>query len=769
MTATAPLAAKNGSQTARVSIVVPAYNAACTIERTLQSLIDQSETEWEAIVVDDGSADETLSLANGIAASDPRISVLSQQNGGVSRARNTGLAAARADWILFLDSDDYLHRHALRRLLGAAEHSLQAKVVCGVGVRVDGDGRNWPFPKFDLTNAFGVLSGECALVIHSAMVRRQLVLEVGGFDEELKSAEDWDLWQRIARTGARFCQIDDVVAYYQSQPGSLSKRIGELARNTLKVMQRGHEPDPRVPNPHPDFARGAAPDSLGYLQLNFILWSAARDIASGGEGVWLLELLNPEIIAETDLEPDHVGSMLAQGMADLLSVQPAALAPRWGEFGPKLARLLGQVYAAEARSRQRDLALAAIMNHLAVHFETADQDLTPGLLLAAHELGAPLRPIPASTRPVLALQLRRNARPVGLVIRALKGPMDAAELTGLVARQFRYMPMTTAAPALRPWTSPRFWAAGAASALNPRRLASLAAAVGEKSRLKALARDYVRNAFIDGASSVVKAGLDARAPARATARPSAPTPSHSAGSVDGAPATRLPILMYHRVAETGSPGLARWRVTPSEFRAHMQLLKDHGFHTVDPATWAMALEAHVPLKGRPILITFDDAYVDFAEHAWPILKELDLGATLFAIPGKMGGLADWDADKGEPAPLMDWTSLRNLAAEGCVIGSHSYSHRPMARMPVEDVHAEALKSRERLAEALGQAPLSFCYPYGSHDRAVEQAVYEAGYGLGFTCMHGASELADDPMRLPRIEVTGLDDAASLARKLGLGG
>lgn len=763
MTATAPLAPNNGSQPARVSIVVPAYNAAQTLERTLQSLRDQSEAAWEAIVVDDGSGDETLGLARRIAAADARIRVLSQANGGVSRARNAGLAAARGDWVLFLDSDDYLHRHALRRLLGAAEHNPQAKVVCGVGVRVDGEGRNWPFPKFDLSNAFGVLSGECALVIHSAIVQREVVEAVGGFDEGLKSAEDWDLWQRVARTGAQFRQIDDVVAYYQSQPGSLSKRIGELARNTLTVMQRGHEPDPRVPHPHPDFAQGAAPDSLGYLQLNFILWSASRDIASGGEGVWLLELLSPKTIAETDLEPDHVGSMLAQGMADVLSLQPAALAPRWGEFGPKLARLLGAVYAGEARSRQRDLALAAIMHHLAVPFETADPALTPDLLLAAHELGEPLAPVPASARPVLALQLRRNGFPVGLVISPLQGALSAPELAALVTRQFPYMPMTTAAPALRPWTSPRFWAAAAASALNPRRLASLAAAGGDKGRLKVLARDYGRHAFIDGASAVVKAGLKARLPARGAAQSVAGTDTGK-----GAPATRLPILMYHRVAETGSPGLARWRVTPSQFRAHMQLLKSHGFHTVDPATWASALAAHVPLKGRPILITFDDAYVDFAEHAWPILKELDLGATLFAIPGKMGGVADWDADKGEPAPLMDWASLRNLAAEGCIIGSHSFSHRPMATISLKDVRAEALRSREALAEALGQAPMSFCYPYGSHDRAVEQAVYEAGYALGFTCMHGASDLADDPMRLPRIEVTGLDDAASLARKLGLG-
>lgn len=92
----------------KVSVVIPAHNAAATIAETLQSLQSQSFTGWEAIVVDDGSRDTTSEIVSRFAQEDSRIRIVSQPNQGVSAARNTGIEHAGADWLLFLDADDWI-------------------------------------------------------------------------------------------------------------------------------------------------------------------------------------------------------------------------------------------------------------------------------------------------------------------------------------------------------------------------------------------------------------------------------------------------------------------------------------------------------------------------------------------------------------------------------------------------------------------------------------------------------------------------------------
>jgi peptidoglycan/xylan/chitin deacetylase (PgdA/CDA1 family) len=166
------------------------------------------------------------------------------------------------------------------------------------------------------------------------------------------------------------------------------------------------------------------------------------------------------------------------------------------------------------------------------------------------------------------------------------------------------------------------------------------------------------------------------------------------------------------------------------------------------------------------MITFDDGYQDFADTAWPILKSHGFSASVFVVAGKAGATADWDAELGAPAPLMDWPTIRAVAAEGAVIGSHSVSHHRLSRLSVEEIYAETLASRTRIAAEIGQAPTTFCYPYGAHDRLIEQVVHESGYELAFSGAPGASTLSDNPLRIPRIEICGADDLTTFSRKVG---
>jgi peptidoglycan/xylan/chitin deacetylase (PgdA/CDA1 family) len=777
---TGPRSLSGAVATPRVTVVVPCYNAEATLGRTLLSLRAQSFAAWTAVLVDDGSADRTFEVAQGWAAADPRIQVVRKANGGVASARNAGIAAATGEWLMFLDSDDYLHRHALRRLLGAADANPEADVVYGRGARVDADGRAWRFPEWDLSDPFAVLSGQCALVIHSAIVRRRRVEEVGAFDETLQTSEDWDLWQRIARAGAGFRRIRPLVAFYQSAPGSLSKRVGQLARDTLEVIRRGHAADPRVARPHPAYAAGADPDAMGYLQLNFVLWSAARDIAGGGAGVWLLDLLPPQVLASADVEPEHLGTMLASGMADQLCVQPADLGPRWAEFSQRLQGLLDALYPDAARVRQRDLALLALKSHLGAPLEGGDTAEARSVALAGLDLEAAVRGVEPVGRDAVAIQLRRQGRPLGLLVAPALGALSPADVADRASRQFRGLAMTFAAPALEPWRSPRFWAAALGPLLDLRGLG--VALRHDRGQLRGILEQRARFAFVTGAEAVVRA--------RVAAAPRSQPSSHAravealrreagaTGAASPAPiaapavvrplqvSVRLPILMYHQVADDGPPALARWRVPVARFAEQMAFLRREGFHTVTPDDWAHALRRNRPLPGRPVMITSDDAYRDFADNAWPILQAQSLSATLFVIAGKVGGVADWDADAGPPAPLLDWAGLRALAGQGVSIGSHSVTHRRLSRLSTREVYEEALRSRAIIAAELGRTPTAFCYPYGAHDRVVAQAVVESGYAMGFTCIPGASTLADNPMRLPRIEINGGDDLVSFSRKVG---
>ena len=113
----------------KVSIVVPCYQNGRTLARTLQSIMGQTVTDWELIAVDDGSRDDTLLVLQALAREEPRMRVLHQENGGVSAARNAGMAAARGTWLMFVDADDWLLPDALEHLLSLAGDDLD--IVCG--------------------------------------------------------------------------------------------------------------------------------------------------------------------------------------------------------------------------------------------------------------------------------------------------------------------------------------------------------------------------------------------------------------------------------------------------------------------------------------------------------------------------------------------------------------------------------------------------------------------------------------------------------------
>ncbi|RUT99251.1 methyltransferase domain-containing protein, partial [Mesorhizobium sp. USDA-HM6] len=223
---------------------------------------------------------------------------------------------------------------------------------------------------------------------------------------------------------------------------------------------------------------------------------------------------------------------------------------------------------------------------------------------------------------------------------------------------------------------------------------------------------------------------------------------------------RVPVLMYHGVSDDGPAALARFRLTPAAFEGQMRWLRANGFHAIMSEQLEWFIANRQPFAGRPVLITFDDGFQNFADHAWPILRANDLTAEVFLVTDLVGESARWDADSGPPTQLMDAGTVRRLAGEGAFFGSHLATHRAIDGLSSSELATELLRSRMFVERWTGRPTTAFAAPFSVTDRRLGRLAKECGYRIGFGGKHGPADLDCDPIDLPRIEVRGdrsLDD------------
>ncbi len=279
--------------TIHFSVVIPAFNAAAGVGVSLQSLLAQTHSAWEAIVVDDGSTDDTFAVAQAFANTDKRIRVLQQTNEGVSAARNKGLSATNFQWVLFLDAEDYLaedyfHKMAQKVL---SDEALDA-VVCGWNtVYPNGKIEAGSFPPF-LTDLFPALAVRCAFVIHACVLRKSLAETVGGFEKELSVCEDWDFWQRIARAGARFGCVKETLAFYRMSQGSLSRNGTAFFSAAIRVLRQGYTTDKRVKTSVANYKEGLRSGDLVQREYYWASWCAGMLILQNKDAGLLLKSIS---------------------------------------------------------------------------------------------------------------------------------------------------------------------------------------------------------------------------------------------------------------------------------------------------------------------------------------------------------------------------------------------------------------------------------------------------------------------------------------------
>ena len=202
-----------------VSIVVPCYNYGHFLGQTLRNVQAQDYANWECIIVDDGSTDDTRSVAKGLAETDNRFHYVYQDNKGLSAARNTGIDQSRGMYLQFLDSDDLIHHSKLSRQVAMLEAEPKIDIIYGNGLFFEGDRLENLFPTRKLSRyrrpqklqvsgtgrtVLQKLLVNNIMAVSCALIRRSLIQSVGVFDETYKSFEDWHFWIRCALHDARF-------------------------------------------------------------------------------------------------------------------------------------------------------------------------------------------------------------------------------------------------------------------------------------------------------------------------------------------------------------------------------------------------------------------------------------------------------------------------------------------------------------------------------------------------------------------------------------
>jgi glycosyltransferase involved in cell wall biosynthesis len=224
----------------RFSIVIPCYNCAATLGATIASLMAQTVQDWEAICVDDGSTDDTLSLLEDYATWDHRIRVIRQRNAGPSEARNTGVTHALADHVAFLDADDIWPRKKLASVWSVLTTQPQAKAVFGQAAFFLDD-PSVPTATSTVRPGFARLAdliGENPVcTLSNLTVSRDAFLDSGGFDVSMRYAEDLEWLIRAQMKGLKIFGTPELHVCYRTSMYGLSSDLAAMHDGWTQAIQ----------------------------------------------------------------------------------------------------------------------------------------------------------------------------------------------------------------------------------------------------------------------------------------------------------------------------------------------------------------------------------------------------------------------------------------------------------------------------------------------------------------------------------------------------
>ena len=261
-----------------VSVVVPTYNLAVYTADALKSAQQQTFTDFEVVIVDDGSTDDTVAVIQPF-LSDPRFTLIRQENQGTAGARNTAISHSRGDWIAFLDCDDLWLPDKLETQVGVIEAYPGAALIFGNGVEFTEEGDFGPFYRKrevfpDGAGLRRILKCNCFWTC-SVMVRRRDVLDVGMLRGELPGVDDYDLWLRILEGGGEARGVWEPVARYRKRRDSQGVNKAQMLELLLRVYQDARD---RLADPE---LKAVARQCVARVRSDLLMVKARRSVDAG--------------------------------------------------------------------------------------------------------------------------------------------------------------------------------------------------------------------------------------------------------------------------------------------------------------------------------------------------------------------------------------------------------------------------------------------------------------------------------------------------------
>lgn len=222
----------------------------------------------------------------------------------------------------------------------------------------------------------------------------------------------------------------------------------------------------------------------------------------------------------------------------------------------------------------------------------------------------------------------------------------------------------------------------------------------------------------------------------------------------------ISILMYHSISEAGGPT----SIAPDTFSMQMRVLSESGREVVSLDEVSAARSGGPSLPDGAVVLTFDDAFDDFATTAWPEISARGWPVTVYVPTDRVGGVEDWEGGLTPPRPLMDWETIARLAEAGVDFGGHSLTHPDLSRLSGQALSDQVAGPVEALKARTGRIPRHFAPPYGRSNKPVRDEIarhYASSCGTVLGLADGQHDLYD----LPRIEMFYYQDEGHWRRHL----
>ena len=216
----------------------------------------------------------------------------------------------------------------------------------------------------------------------------------------------------------------------------------------------------------------------------------------------------------------------------------------------------------------------------------------------------------------------------------------------------------------------------------------------------------------------------------------------------------IKVLMYHRVLAEKPEQESRWHyVTVDDFKKQMNLIDRMGYTPITFSDYQLCKEGKLTMPSKPIIITFDDGYLDTLENAIPILLELNMRAVIFVMGNRKLERARWDElGDFDSCPLMSDEQIRTVEKMGFEIGAHSHDHFPLTSLSEDDIEYEVVRSKEEIENVLQKPIQTFSYPYGNVNDRVKKIVSDSGFLFACGVFTGSAKFSQSIFDFRRLAV-----------------